>query len=199
MGTIQQYIFSQFEEFQRTNLWSVLFDPPFTSLNKVDYGSIVLRDIEIPGITVNTLDSIYNNRTNFFASNLDLDPITMSFYVDSNNKSYAFFVEWVRRVISPNRILNYKSEYAGTVEIGLHGRFTLLTDLEVVNIKLKSCFPVNVSPVQLSQDSQDSIMRFDVSFRFDDIEFTFGNGYSDALLSSGITAESSISGLIGLI
>lgn len=199
MSTLSSYIFGQFEEFQRSNLWSVFFDPPFTSLNKVEYGSIVLRDIEIPGMTVNTLDSIYNNRTNFFGANVDLDPITMSFYADSNNKSYAFFIEWVRRVISPNRILNYKSDYAGIVEIGLHGRVTLLTDLEVVNIKLKNCFPVNVSPVQLSQDSQDSIMRFDVSFRFDDIEFTFGNGYSDSLLSTGITVESGVAGLIGLI
>lgn len=191
---LTQFLSAQLQDYLRPNLFSVYFnfDAPF----KIEYGSVLVRTSQLPGQTINSAYSLYNNRKNNFATTLDLDDVSMDIYCDSANKAHSFMLYWQSKVISPvTRVQNFKNDYAGSVEIIQHTRPLLIAGYEAVNAKLINAWPTNVSPIELSADSENDICRFSVTFKFDDVEYTFKNGIISSLLSFGAAGA----GLAGLI
>lgn len=196
---LAQFLTAQFQDYLRANLFSVYFDPIFTvppNIGKIEYGSILVRTAQIPGQTINTNYVLYNNKRQHFAESIDLDPITMDIFCDTGNKAHGFLTYWQSKVISPmTRVKNYKTEYVGKVEIAQHTRPLLIAGVEAVTATLINAFPINVTPVELSTDSQDTIAQFSATFIFDDVQFTFKNGFISSLLSFGVGGA----GIAGLL
>lgn len=185
--TIQSYLSSLTKDYHRPNLFSVFFDPIFISLYKIDYSSILVRSTQIPGQTINTVSTLYNNKIQHFAERIDLDPITMEFYCDTSNQAHSFLLEWQNKTISPlTRIKNYKMDYVGKIDIGIHDRPFTIFGIESVKAQLINAFPINVSPIELSHDSEGEICKFSATFQYDDVVYTLQNGLSSNLLSFGV-------------
>ena len=194
--TITQFITGLVSDYHRPNLYSCFFDPPFIPLNKVSYSSILVRTAQLPGQTINLTDTYYNNKKQNFASSIDLDPVSFDFYCDTGNSAHSFILEWMNNTISSDtRILNYKLDYAGTVEIDLHSRPLVIAGVSAVNAKLINAFPINISPVELSSDGENDICKFTASFVFEDFQYTFPGGFVSSLRSFGVGAA----GAVGLI
>jgi len=185
--TIQGYLSALVTDYHRPNLFSVYFDPIFLSTNVIDYSSILVRTSQLPGQTIVTTNTFYNNKIQNFAERIDLDPITMEFFCDTGNKAHSFLLEWQARAISPfTRVKHYKVDYVGKIDIGIHDRPLVILGVKAVTAQLINAFPINVSPVELTQEGENEICRFTASFIFDDIVFTFKNGFISNLLSAGV-------------
>ena len=187
--TIQGYLSALTSDFHRPNLFSVFFDPIFNSFNTIDYSSILVRTAQIPGQTITTTDTLYNNKKQFFAERIDFDPITMEFYCDVGNTAHSFLLEWQAKAISPfTRIKNYKVEYVGKIDIGIHDRPLVVFGAEAVTAQLINAFPINVSPVELSHDGENEVCKFSATFIYDEVLYTLKNGLISNLLSFGVGA-----------
>lgn len=187
MAVLAEFLKAQVQDYHRSNLFSCLFDPPFIASNKLNYSSIMVRTAQIPGQTINTVNTIYNNKKQNFASTIDLDPVTFEIYCSNDNKAHSFFLEWQSKTISQTtRLVNYKTAYAGSVDIDIHDKLLLITGKVAASATLINAFPINVSPVELSQDDENGICKFTVTFIYDDVEYTFANGLVSRLLSFGV-------------
>lgn len=201
---INAYLSSLIQSYQTPNMFSVFIDPPNSlspraTLNKPDYGSILCRSAQLPGITVNSDYAVFNNKKHNYATGIDFDDITLEFYSDSRAKTLAFFWEWMSAISIPTnmgtRLTGFKDDYTASIQIVMHPRLLWVAGQETVNFSLIRAYPVNISPVQLSHDETDSIVRFSVSFKYDDVKFTFDNGLTSTLLSLGINFASIATGL----
>jgi hypothetical protein len=188
--TLASYLSAQIQDYHRPNLFSVYFDPIFDVLppiQKIEYGSVLVRTSQIPGQTINTAYNLYNGKKNYYATGYDFDPITMDIFCDVGNKAHSFLLYWMDKVMPHtkafSRIMNYKTEYVGKIEIAQHTRPMVLFGAEATNIKLINAFPTNITPVELTHDGQDDIVRFSATFIYDDIQYNFKNGIVSSLLS----------------
>lgn len=179
--TIKEFLKANIVEFQRPNMFSVMFNPPKSNLNllrlKPDYSSVFVRSVQIPGLTINTQQALYNNYKQNFAETIDLDDITMELACDATlfySKMHNFFTEWMNQVINfETRLKNYKNDYVGTIDIEQHGHLGVIVGSASNACKLINAFPVNITPLELSHDSTDDILTFSVSFKFDNMKFTY--------------------------
>jgi len=195
--TLSSYAKAQIQDYLRPNQFSVFFVPNFFTLFGIDYSSILVRSCQFPGQTINTNYTLYNNKKQTYATSMDLDPVSMEIACDVNSQAHSFFLDWQARIIQPKtRVMGYKSEYSGYVEIDQHQRLFAIAGISASRAKLINAYPVNVGPIELSHDTNDEICKFSVSFQYDDIEYTHGvTGMKSTLYSLGVGAV----GLTGLI
>ncbi len=123
------------------------------------------KSITIPGITLN--DSVYDGRK--FATGYDLDSFSASFLVDSDGKTLAEMAKWSNAIYNQQTgKFGWKDDYACDVTILLYTRA-----MEVANtIKMINTFPINITPIDLSWDTADTIVELSVDFDFDEYQIT---------------------------
>ena len=121
--------------------------------------------------------SFYNGYNKKYAFKIDYDPITFTFVVDDNNKILTFMDEWLEKVFhKPSGMIGFKDEYVGEIEVALLNR----KQFDRVTCKIHNAFPVNINNIDLAYDNNDQIMKIQVSFVFDSLEYEFNNSLSIA-------------------
>lgn len=164
---------SKFNDFIRTNLYVVHMISP---TNPTEYSnqslSFLCKDATFPFYTMNTQKLNYNNKTKTYAAEIDFDPATFVFHLDSSNKIFKFFRDWNEILIdTETRQLEFKDNYTGTILVEVYdtkGRLKF-------SVTLWDAFPINIENMQLSYASNNELLAMSVSFSFDDVSYEIHN------------------------
>jgi len=97
------------------------------------------------------------------------DQVSMTFNLTNDYYAYNYLKSWMDMIVRRNGendyTVSYKSEFTGDITIQQLGN----TDyIPVKGIKLENAFPVNLSSINLSNSSDNSISQVTVTFEFDD-------------------------------
>lgn len=165
---------ASFSDFLRPNFYQVTFTGNI--FGEREFGFLT-RGATFPFLTYNTESVFYNNLPRHFANSIDYDPIPFEFLVDDGLKIMRFFDSWRKLVMNDgSRTFNYKAEYAGQIEVELWNRKQFMR----AKCTMLDAFPVNIDNFALAADANDQLLSMTVSFRYDDIQYEFDDGFSVA-------------------
>lgn len=165
---------ASFSDFLRPNYYGVTFSGNL--FGEQAFGFLTSA-ATFPFQTYNTASVFYNNLPRHFVNSIDYDPITFTFLVDDGLKILRFFDSWRKLIMNDGtRTYNYKEEYSGNIEVELLNRKQFWR----ARIKILDAYPVNVENIALGADTNDQLMTLNVSFRYDDVQYEFDDGFSIA-------------------
>ena len=123
------------------------------------------KTISIPGITLT--DGVYDGRK--FAVGYDFDSFSATFYIDAEGKTAKEFQRWSNAIYNQETgKFGWKDDYTCTTEVKLYTK-----NLSTYNtIKIQNVFPVNISPIEMSWDTENTLLEISVSFDFDNYKMT---------------------------
>lgn len=160
MSIYEEFI-SKFPEGIRANLFKVYID---------DLPPMFVKNMTIPGVTLNTYTLFYNQFLQEYVTSQDFDPITMNFYLDSDHLTVfkKFMIEWKNKIVDwKTGQVGYKEDY--TKDIIIH-----VLDSKG-NVKLKTTliesWPINIEPLSFDYEMTNTFITVPVTFRFENIEF----------------------------
>jgi len=151
----------------RTNRFSVVINLP--SILNTDgitpFNQLLLfcDQVQLPGITVNTVENRVYGEVRETPTEFKYDPITFSFYVDSNMHLLAYFNAWAKSVqYGDRRTQRYYNEY-------ICPQMQILTQDTQDNTRfqytLYEAWPKSVGSIQMDYASKD-LMKMSVSMVF---------------------------------
>jgi hypothetical protein len=159
-GSIDTFIHHFESDFGRSNNFKATWMVPQGT--GVDDGVIsrCTKSISIPGITF--IDTSYSSCK--FIVNYDFDSFDATFYVDADGELIESFLNWQKAIYNQQTgFFGYKNDYAATLLIELLSR----GQEPYATVAVQKCYPINFSPVEVSYDSKDTIIEYNISFNFD--------------------------------
>jgi hypothetical protein len=145
----------------------VHFDVPNLNLSNLEKIQNFVRTANFPFHTFEKTDSFYNGKSHGSIHKVDYDPIPITFNLDTENHVKRFFIEWSKLIMDENRNFGYKDDYVGRITIILLDR----NGNEKAEAVLEDAYPLNIDPVSLSYDENDSINQATISFSFSSIVY----------------------------
>lgn len=119
------------------------------------------------------------------ATNWDLDPINITFLVESKGKILDFFKKWKDLIINDENLMSYLKEYAGNINI-------MMLDVQEQNIfeaNLINAFPASIESIELSMDNGDFI-KVQVSIVFSDVKYEYnGTKYPEQVYEEPVRRD----------
>lgn len=99
------------------------------------------------------------------------DDVTMTYTVTNDYYAVKFWKSWMDMIIPQNAIkdqagykINYKDQYTTDVIIQQMG----LTDfIPVYSIKLNNAYPISISPIELSNQTDNSVVQIQVTLTYE--------------------------------
>lgn len=127
-----------------------------------DLGMYV-KDIGVPGRTLNTTD-VYSDQTPYsVVTGSEYDLLNMTFIVSPKQKERQFFLDWMNRACNMNNNkFGFYEDYIANINIKFcdrQGNMASITEVSEI-------YPVHVSDMQLSYDNNNQLATFDVQFKF---------------------------------
>lgn len=128
-----------------------------------DLGMYV-RDVAIPGRTLQTADVKSDQVPFSMVNGAEFDLLSMTFLVTPSQKERQFFLDWMNKACNMDRHKYgfYDSYVANQIVIKFCDRQGNMASITEV----AEAFPVHVSDMQLSYDSNNQLATFDVQFKF---------------------------------
>jgi hypothetical protein len=118
-----------------------------TSLPGISYGSQGVR------VFGETREVVYDRI---------FDPITLTFYVDSDMKVKYFFDEWMGKIVDADtRSTNYYDSYVKDIDIFVQDT----VNSDTYKVSLYEAFPKSVGAIQMDNNSRD-VMKMSVTFQY---------------------------------
>lgn len=148
--------------FSRTNRYAVYFDNPKVMVSTAHLPMILMfcEKVDLPGINLNTTPIRDYGEIRETPYEVNYDPITLSFYVDTNMIVKGYFDAWIKGVQNPtNRNFNYYKDYTCskmTIEV------QDINDQTKYKAELFDVYPKTVSPITLSYENR-GIMKMQVT------------------------------------
>jgi len=138
---------------------------------------------ELPGRTISTSDDQAYGPTTKYAYETGYQDINLQIIASEDFRERAFFEVWMENVINQSNLRNgnksnaglskYYSQYAtGQVRI-----FQVSSDRkQLARYTLYNAYPIQISPMNLSWEEQNTYQRFSVTmtYRFHVVDFTQG-------------------------
>lgn len=147
----------------RTNRYEVIIHAPGSSSEQSALVQILCESASLPGINVQTIPSRIQGEQREMPYEWGFDPVTMTFYVDSNMNVKALFDKWMSLIFDPvTRSVGYYNNYVKDIDIIV---YTIAEDVAPYMIKLYEAYPKTVSTVQLDQGARD-VMKLQVTFAY---------------------------------
>ena len=120
------------------------------------------ENTQLPGSTILTTPSKIFGESREVPYERSYEPITMSFYVDSDFKVKEYFDNWHNSIFDPyTRAGNYYEEYVKPIEIWVHN----VEDKRTYALSLYECYPKSVSAVSLDYGSKE-LMKLQVTMQY---------------------------------
>ena len=156
--------------------------PPFISTNSDQDETLrfMIKAAQIPGSTISTIPVPFRGRTLKIAGDRTFDPWTITIINDTNYAYRNLFEKWMNAI-------NGHSDNAGVITPVIYQREmkvyqlgrgteskaedvtsdTYTLSLPVLKIyKFYGCWPSDISPMDLSYDSSDTIQEFTVTMQY---------------------------------
>ena len=129
--------------------------------------SFMCESVSIPGKQITTLD--YDNGTRRpikIPTGVIDDDVTIIFNLTNNYFVKQGFDTWLSKIINQQYLLSYVSEYARDVKISQLDE----NDNERYVVTLKNAYPFQVSAIELSNSSTDTISTVSVTFACESVQ-----------------------------
>ena len=147
----------------RTNRYEVDIMFPFGSDPSVNnITTLFCESVNLPGLNINTQPHIIFGEGREMPYGRMFDPVTLSFYVDSDLQIKQAFETWMNMVVNKDsRVINYYRDYISQIIINVYN----VDDSNPYSVTLHEAYPKTMNAVQLSAESKD-IMRLSVTFAY---------------------------------
>lgn len=146
----------------RTNRYLVEFQFPNSSGDTANLVSLFCEAVNLPGINVESTAAKVFGETREMPYNRTFDPVTFTFYVDSDMEVKAAFERWVMLVVNQNsRTVNYYNNYIKDVYISVLD----IEDNMKYTLTLHEAYPKTMAAVGLDAGAKD-VMRVSVTMQY---------------------------------
>lgn len=167
--------------------FAVAIAPPKALIGKQQFSQeriiYLCHSASLPGINLSTSDDRRYGIGGITKLPYDvvLDDIQLSFYVDAKEaRSFDMLHDWVGSIIGQTHsfdkasgggkllpgVVNYKDQYATTIDIIAYQDGMTDTDGKIIKVTLYEAFPTTVSAISLDWGSGDDVMRVTASFTY---------------------------------
>ena len=171
----------------KANRFNVMFTPPTQSLFNLDLQgaissaisgnfsaknfvndprdiSILCDSVVIPGKQIATLDYQAHKQTIKLPYGYIEDEVSMGFLLTNDYYIKNVFDKWINTIVDPDKYcIAYKDEISCDVVIQQLDE----QDTPIYGVKLEGAFPVSMSAIALSNESENTIQKLNVSFSYD--------------------------------
>lgn len=161
----------------KTNRYQVIFSLPNTDSNGSQLVSIFCESLNLPGMSIATTPHRFFGEVREMPYERMFDPVTFTFYVDSDLEVRAAFERWIHLVMNQKtRTMGYYNDYIKPVYIYVINKTNTVGsagDLGIEQdeseypcvITLNEAFPKSISSIQMSAESKD-IMKVSVQMQY---------------------------------
>lgn len=165
MSTLNEFISTiKTQGLARSNRFSV--NIPFKTWKGGDPRTVLILcdQAALPGITIaSTQQRIWGELREMPYEAL-FEPVTFSFYVDTNLGVKNLFEEWIQLVRDPeSRVFNYYSNYTADINIYVHPLDE--NDMPVHTVTLYEAYPKSLQAINLDYSSKD-VMKYSVTMNY---------------------------------
>ena len=150
-----------------SNRFEVILQPPFWVGQLSDWRKVSLRceTVSLPGrnLDIMTDSNIYGPTREIVKGVTYAEDVSLSFVSSGGLEERVFFEEWQKLAFNEETWnVNYYNDYIGSVEIYLLDR----QDTKKFGIKLWEAYPKSITATDLSQGSNNEIVKISVNFTF---------------------------------
>ena len=161
------------------NRWLVIL-PPINGKSKVGGGScgnyntndlnLMCTSARIPGKQIQTIERRVGVVGTKVAVGFEPGEAAFTFYLTHKYTARKYFQDWMDRVISrqPPYDVGFFDDYKEDVLVQQQDK----TGTHVAITKLKDCYPVNVSEIELNNQAQQAAVELTVTIAYKDYELT---------------------------
>ena len=165
MSTLNEFISTiKTQGLARSNRFSV--NIPFISINGGDPRTVLILcdQAALPGITIASTQQRVWGELREMPYEAIFEPVTFSFYVDTNLGVKNLFEEWIQLIRDPEtRSFNYYANYVTDVTIYVHPLDE--NDMAVHVVTLHEAYPKILQAVNLDYSSKD-VMKYSVTMNY---------------------------------
>ena len=164
MSTLNEFIATvKTQGLARTNRFSVNIASPIID-EDMRMIHILCDSVSMPGISLNTTEQKVFGEVRELPIQPVYEPITFTFYVDTNLGVKNMFEKWINTIRDPQtRAFNYYSNYVVNTEINVH---RIDSDEDIAHkVTLYESYPKTLSAVQLDYGSKD-VMKYSVTMNY---------------------------------
>ena len=169
--------FDRHSGYARVSKFEVKIAQPPIKIQGANIEDLTLQceSTELPGYTINTVESKIFGASTFVAAGASYGDITLNFICAGDFWEKKFFDSWMETIIpKTSYLLGYKEEYQTTIDIIQFADYSKGEDefgqqdipIKIFTCKLLNAYPVNVAALQLNW-SGDDIHRLAVTFKYD--------------------------------
>lgn len=168
------------KDIHRPNLFEVEFSPPKTvsTANKIIAQNLV-KSVNIPRTSIEEMNIRRMGLKISIPAGTQFEVVVFNIHDDSESKARSFFMDWQRnhfRDIQSGRFnKDLRNMISGSCEIfqldAEHRRTTKIT--------IKNAWPQIVGELEMSHDTEDSILNFNVTYQFNYIYFNNNPPFSN--------------------
>ena len=164
MSTLNEFIsIIKTQGLARTNRFSISIASPIID-EDIRTIHILCDSVSMPGISLNTTEQKIYGEVRELPIQPVYEPITFTFYVDTNMGVKNMFEKWINLIRDPrSRSFNYYSNYVVDTEIYVH---RIDSDEDIVHkVTLYESYPKSLSAIQLDYGSKD-VMKYSVTMNY---------------------------------
>ena len=172
----------------RTNRFQVIFTPPKQSLLNLNPEvlvgqllsgdtpsvkslindprdiSLLCQSVTLPGRSLSTLESEMMNQQNKFPYTFIDGEVDMTFLLTNDYYMKTMFDGWMSSVLDTEEyVLGYKNDYSCDVII----QQLNIDNIPVYGVKLEKAYPISMSQVELSNETENEVAKLQVQFAYD--------------------------------
>lgn len=131
--------------------------------NAWNNSGLMIYSVKMPENRLSYETDFNHNSPNVRITGRELDPLIISFRMDSEASNYRAMQDWVNSVQDPVTGLRaLPQDVEADVQVNLHAR----NGLPHTAVMFTGCVPVSVGSPELSYDSDNQITTFDVTFAY---------------------------------
>lgn len=171
----------------KANRFNVMFTPPDTSLFNIDLQGIIQKvvsnnfsprnlvndprdisllcdSVSIPGKQVSTFDYQTIKQSVKIPYGTIHDDVELTFLLTNDYHMKTVFDKWINSIVNPEKYcVAYKKDITCDVVIQQLDE----QNIPIYGVKLEGAFPVSMSAISLSNESENTIQKLTVNFAYD--------------------------------
>ena len=171
----------------KANRFNVMFTPPDLALFDIDLGgaiaaavsgnfspknfvndprdiSLLCNSVAIPGKQISTFDYQTIRQSVKVPYGTVHDDIELSFLLTNDYHMKTIFDKWINSIVDADK---YCVAYEKDVTCDVVIQQLDEQDTPIYGVKLEGAFPVSMSNIELSNESENTVQRLNVSFTYD--------------------------------
>lgn len=127
-----------------------------------DLGMYV-KAVGVPGRTLQTTDTVQDQVSHAIVTGSEFEPFVCTFIMTPSQKERQFFLDWMNKANNmDNNKFGFYDSYVANILVRYYNRQGNQTSI----CEIAEAFPIKVSELVLSYDTNNELATFDVTFKF---------------------------------